>query len=244
MRNIKLTISYDGTRYKGWQIQKNGNTVQKEISKAAKKIFNSNHTVVGSSRTDSGVHAKGQVANIKTSSDIPAEKITLAFNRILPKDIAIVKCEEVDLDFHSQFLAKSKHYSYKILNSRGKDPFSEKYSWKVPYKLNIAAMKREAKVLEGRHDFKSFQAKDRKDKNTVREIYSISINKRGPLVNIDIKGNGFLYNMVRNIVGTLVDTGRGYLPEGSMEKILKNKDRRTAGPTAPPKGLFLLNIKY
>jgi len=244
MHNFKLIISYDGTNYQGWQIQKNGITVQETIEKAIYRLFNENIKIIGSSRTDSGVHAKFQVANFKIKTQLTCQKIKLALNKYLPVDIVILKVEEVSLDFHSRFDAKEKNYKYYILNSRDKDPFKDKYSWQVPYELDILKMGKEANCLIGEHDFKSFKAKDKKEKQSIRKIYDITIKKKFSFIEIQIKGNGFLYNMVRNIVGTLVDIGRGYLSIGSMKNILKNKDRTFAGPTAPAKGLFLEKILY
>ena len=242
--NIKLTIAYDGTHFKGWQRQANGKTIQGEIEKAIEKVFGKHHVLYGASRTDSGVHAKAQVANFKINSSIPTSKIPTALNACLSEDIAIIKAEEAGADFHSRFDAKIKHYRYFILNSRNRDPFNEKYSWRVPYKLNVPLVRKEAKVLIGKHDFKSFQATDKIERSSVRKISRLSIKKEKNQLIVDIEADGFLYNMVRNIVGTLVDIGRGYLPEGSMKKILKAKDRTKAGPTAPAKGLFLVEAKY
>ena len=244
MRNIKLTISYDGTNYKGWQVQKNGWTVQAEIEHAIMEIFGKRHRVHGAGRTDAGVHAKAQVAHFKAPPAILVEKIPTALNAILPEDVAIIHAEEVPPDFHSRFDAGSKRYRYCVLNSRCRDPFSEKYSWRVPYRLDIPLMEKEASFLLGRHDFKSFQARDKRERISVREIFHIDIKKKKTFLTIDIEADGFLYNMVRNIVGTMVDIGRGYFPPGSMRKILKNRDRTTAGPTAPAKGLFLVEVKY
>jgi tRNA pseudouridine38-40 synthase len=245
-RNIKLTISYDGTGYKGWQLQANGRTVQEELEKAVKKVFKKHYRLHGASRTDAGVHAKAQIANFKIAPSlaIPAGKIPAALNAHLPEDIAVNRTEEVSPEFHARFDAKSKHYKYYILNSRQRDPFSEKHAWRVPYKLNVSLMKREASALLGKHDFKSFQAKDKKERSSRRRILRLDVVKKKPFIIIDIAADGFLYNMVRNIVGTLVDISRGYLPEGSMRRILKSKDRTQAGPTAPAKGLFLIDVKY
>ncbi|MFH1798947.1 MAG: tRNA pseudouridine(38-40) synthase TruA [Candidatus Omnitrophota bacterium] len=244
MRNIKLTIAYDGTNYKGWQAQKNGLAVQEVIEGALTKICQKRCRVYGASRTDAGVHARGQSANFKTLSTIPLAKIPKAFNSFLPRDVAIIRAEEVTPDFHAQFNAKAKHYRYYIFNSIQRDPFKEKYSWNMPYKLNTPLMKKEAKALLGKHDFKSFQAKDKRQRTSVREIFNITIKKRESFLIIDIEGDGFLYNMARNIVGTLVEIGRGYFPPGSMKRVLINKDRALAGPTAPAKGLFLMEVKY
>ncbi|MBD3379659.1 MAG: tRNA pseudouridine(38-40) synthase TruA [Candidatus Omnitrophica bacterium] len=244
MRTIKLTIAYDGTRYNGWQVQKNGNTVQAELERAIEKAAKRRSRVHAAGRTDAGVHAKGQVAHYTGSSDIPSGKIPVAVNTFLPRDIAILKAEEVSSGFHSQYDAKSKLYSYYIFNSRRRDPFRERYSWRVPYELDIPLMRREAGMLLGRQDFKCFQARDKRERTSVRDILSVGIKRKGTTVRIDIEADGFLYNMVRNITGTLVDSGRGYLPEGSVEEIIGSKDRTKAGPTAPPQGLFLMKVRY
>ena len=244
MRNIKLTIAYDGTEYCGWQIQKNGKTLQETIEKAIKKTFSENRRVQGASRTDAGVHARGQVAHFKIKKDVAAEKISAALNQNLPNDIVILKSEEVSEEFHSQYDAKTKTYLYYLHNSKIRDIFKDKYCWRVPYKLNINCMKKEAKVLLGEHDFKAFQATRKIEKNSIRTIISIKITKNKDIVVFEISGNGFLYNMVRNIVGTLVDFGRGYFAPSEMKKILSGKDRKKSGPTAPAKGLFLEKIVY
>ncbi|NQT32681.1 MAG: tRNA pseudouridine(38-40) synthase TruA [Candidatus Omnitrophica bacterium] len=244
MRTIKLTISYDGTNYRGWQLQKNGWTLQAEIEKAIKKVFKKHHRLYAAGRTDTGVHARGQVAHFKTAGTVPAGKIKTALNSFLPEDIAIIKSEEVPGDFHARFNAKKKHYRYYITTSRKRDPFGERYLWRIPYDLDVSLMRSEARKLLGTHDFRSFQASEKKERSSVRRITKIDIKKNGSQISIDIEADGFLYNMVRNIVGTLVDIGRGYSPPGSMQKILKSKDRREAGPTAPAKGLFLAEVKY
>ena len=246
MRNIKLTISYDGTDFNGWQVQPRGRTVQGEIEKAIGKVFGKPHRLHAASRTDAGVHAEKQVANFKAalSSTIPASKISTALNTHLPDEIAVISAEEVSPEFHSRFDAKSKHYRYYIINGRQRNPFSEKYAWRVPYELDVSLIKKEARILLGRHDFKSFQARDKRERHSVRKMSRISVTKKNSFLMIDMEADGFLFNMVRNITGTLVDIGRGYLPEGSMRSILKKKDRTQAGPTAPPKGLFLLSVKY
>lgn len=244
MRNIKLTIAYDGTRYAGWQIQKNAKTIQGEIEKALKKIFKQKVRVIGAGRTDSGVHARAQVANFTIAR--PGCATVNALNANLPEDIRVIEEKQVPLKFHARFDAKSKIYRYTILNSRIDDPFLCNYYYKFPHELNTLLMKKETKVLLGLHDFKSFQAKSASSgvKSTARTIKKISIKKEKDLVHIDIEANGFLHNMARNIAGTLIEVGRGYLPEGSMRKILSSKDRTKAGPTAPAKGLTLLEVKY
>ena len=165
MRNIKITIAYDGTAYNGWQYQDNGITIQGEIEKAIRKVFGKRHVLYGAGRTDAGVHACAQTANFKISSFIPAKSISDALNTFLPCDIAVMKAVEVPIDFHSQYAAKKKHYRYHIFNSHGRDPFKEKYAWRSGYKLNLSLMRREAECLIGKHDFKSFQAKDKKERS-------------------------------------------------------------------------------
>ena len=244
MRNIKLIISYDGTGYCGWQLQKNGKTVQEAIEKSIQKTFSEKRRVHGASRTDAGVHAKGQVAHFKIKADVPVKNISPALNQNLPNDIVVLKAEEVSENFHSQYDAESKTYVYYLHNSKIRDLFKDKYCWKVPYKLNVSNMRKEAKVLLGKHDFKAFQAAIKIEKNSVRTIKSITIRKSKETIVFEILGTGFLYNMARNIVGTLVEFGRGYFAEGKMKKILSGKDRTKAGPTAPAKGLFLEKIYY
>lgn len=244
MRNIKLTIAYDGTAYKGWQVQNNQRTIQQELEKAIFALFGGKHTLYGASRTDAGVHALAQVANFKTISRIHVSKIPLALNSLIPEDIVVKKAEEPDLDFHSRFAATSKIYRYDIYNSKSRDPFRERYSCRVPYVLDVPLMRAEADFLKGRHDFRSFQASDKRERSSVRTIRNIEVKKKGRNVTIHVEGDGFLYNMVRNIAGTLIDIGRGYLSPGSVRRILSSGDRTKAGPTAPAKGLFLVKVKY
>lgn len=246
MPNICLTIAYDGTKYAGWQIQKNAGTIQCEIERALRKILNEKVRLIASGRTDAGVHARGQVANFKTNKHFPLARLQDALNARLSKDISIVKIKEAHASFHSQYSAKSKIYRYTILNNAIGDPLSRNYYWKIPHKLDFSLLKKEAKVLIGRHDFKSFQAKSGLSpiKNTRRTIKRLSVRKKGRFLHLDIEANGFLRNMARNIVGTLVEIARGRFPANSMKKILLSRDRRKAGPTAPAKGLMLLKVKY
>ena len=244
MYTVKLTIAYDGTEYRGWQLQKNGNTVQAELEKAIENVLGSHRRVHSSSRTDAGVHAKGQVAHFSSPVEIPGEKIPGALNGFLPKDISVVKAEYVADNFHSRFDAKSKHYRYYMITGRERDPFRERYSWRVPYKINDKAMKEAAKVLVGKHDFRSFQASDKKERSSVRTVSRLELSRKQGFLLLDIEADGFLYNMVRNITGTLVDFGRGYCSNGEMQKILRSRDRARSGPTAPAAGLFLLEVRY
>jgi len=261
-RNIKLTIEYDGTNFCGWQIQtarkgsrqqsshQKHRTVQEEIEKALKKIFKHNLLLTGSGRTDSGVHALGQVAHFKTHSSMPITEMQNALNANIPDDIAIIKIEEVPLNFHAQYSVKSKTYRYTILNTAARCAQQRHFCLYYPYKLNIQRMKEEAKNLIGRKNFQSFTASDpakrkaNKRESTIRTITRLTITKKGSNLIFDIEANGFLYKMVRNIVGTLLEVGRGKLTNGSIKRILSKKDRNAAGNTAKPWGLTLLKVRY
>ncbi len=255
MRNIKLLIEYDGTGFSGWQIQNSSKaqrkptkerarTVQGTLEKALRKVLGRKTQLVASGRTDSGVHAKGQVANFKTNSKIPAENLRKALNGNSPDDVVVLKAEEVSLKFNSRFSAKSKLYRYTILNSTTRYALGRDYFYQVPYRLDVKVMKKETKALLGRRNFKSFKATDKKEITTIRNIKTIDVSKEKDFIYVDIEANGFLYNMARNIVGTLIEVGRGKFPPGSTKRILKQKDRTKAGPTVPAKGLCLMKVKY
>lgn len=245
MRNILLTIEYDGTNYCGWQIQKpRFKTIQQTIRDALKKILQEDILLVGASRTDAGVHARAQKANFKTKNKINLRKLKEALNGNLPVDIRVKTVQEVALDFHAQFFALEKRYRYTILNKRFSSPFLDRYVNLIKTPLDIKLMRKEARILLGRHDFSSFQGSSRIAKSPIRRIKKIKINKKGAIITIDIVADGFLYNMVRNIAGTLIEIGRGRFKKGSMNNILASKDRKKAGPTAPAKGLCLESIKY
>ncbi len=247
IRNIKLTLEYDGTNFNGWQIQDpKKRTVQGEIEKVLSQIFKKKCRLIGSGRTDSGVHAKAQVANFKTNSTMTPGQILKALNAWLPEDIAITNAEEVSLNFHAQYSAKSKTYRYSILNRATRFALDRHFSFFYSYPLNLNLMHREIKTLLGKKDFKSFQAMDiaRLEKNTTRTIKKIQIKKSVDFIYIDIEADGFLYKMIRNIVGTLLEIGSGRRPPGSMKKILEKKNRQLAGQTAPALGLCLLEVKY
>jgi tRNA pseudouridine38-40 synthase len=243
-RNIRLTIKYDGTHYSGWQFQKNANTIQAVMKEALEKITGEKVNLIASGRTDSGVHAKAQVANFKTGSKLPLKKIWMALNSNLPRDIVVFKMEDVDPKFNAQHAAISKTYRYTIANTNFVDPFIRRYAAKCFYKLDISLMRKAAKCLIGKHDFKSFQAKDNHERNSVRVIKNIRIEKDGDLVYIDIEADGFLYNMVRNIAGTLIEVGRCKYTVDSVKKMLNERDRSTSGPKAPAEGLCLIKVKY
>lgn len=245
MRNIKLTIRYDGTNYSGWQSQKNARTIQDTIQKAVRQLTGGRKAVViASGRTDAGVHALAQIANFRTSSKIPLKNLRLALNTILPDDIVVFHAEEVGRKFNSQKNARSKLYRYTIYNKEFMDPFLKAFASKCFFKIDVKLMRRGAKYLVGCHDFTSFQTKDGEGKNAVRTIKYIKIEKNGDLIYIDIEADGFLYNMIRNIVGTLIEVGRGKFRAGHVMEILKKRDKRSCGPTAPARGLMLVKVRY
>lgn len=244
MRNIKLTIQYDGTAYHGWQTQKNAVTVQETLENAIAKIIGAKPQLTGCSRTDTGVHAEMFTANFKSETKIPCEKFPLAVNTYLPADIVCLAAEDAHPDFNARFCAKGKRYTYYIQNSRFPDVFKVNYAWHFPYKLDIDAMKRASHAFLGEHDFIGFAASGFTVKTTVRTIYSLDVEKVGDLVKITVCGNGFLYNMVRIIAGTLAFVGCGKINADDMPDIIASCDRKRAGITAPPQGLFLSEVYY
>ena len=244
MKRIKLTIAYDGTNYCGWQVQPNGITIEEVINKALSKLTGEEILVIGASRTDSGVHAMGNVAVFDTETTIPPEKIGIALNQRLPEDIVITKSEEVPLDFHPRYCDCSKTYEYHIVNTRIPVPTKRLTNWFVSYELDIDKMRQAASYLVGEHDFVSFCNVRTDVENTVRTITALDVIENGNEITIRITGNGFLYNMVRIIVGTLIRVGRGFYTPEKVKEILEAKDRKAAGVTAPAHGLMLMNIEY
>lgn len=244
MKRIKLIVSYDGTGYCGWQVQPNGITVEEVLNKALQKLTGEDIHVIGASRTDSGVHALGNVAVFDTETTIPADRIAAALNQRLPEDIVIRSSEEVPGDFHPRYCDCTKTYEYRILNAKIPVPTMRHTHYFVSYDLNIEDMRQAASYLVGEHDFVSFCNIRTDVENTVRTVYSLDIEKQGEEMIVRITGNGFLYNMVRIIVGTLVRVGRGFYPPEKVKEILEAKDRKAAGVTAPPQGLYLVGIRY
>lgn len=244
MKRVKLTVAYDGTKYCGWRIQPNGITVEEVLNRKLSGMTGEEIVVIGASRTDSGVHARGNVAVFDTESPIPAERMAYALNRRLPEDIVIVKSEEVPLDWHPRYCDCEKTYEYHIWNSEVPDPTKRHTTYHVSYKLDIEKMRQAAQYLIGEHDFVSFCSIHRNVKTTVRTIYQLDIEKHHEDLTIRIRGNGFLYNMVRIIVGTLLRVGRGYYTPEQVKEILEAKNREAAGVTAPPQGLMLMEINY
>ena len=245
-RNIKLVISYNGAAYHGWQRQAIGfDTVQLQVESVAGRVVGHPVTIFGASRTDAGVHAQGQVANFYSKNfAIPLTGLRRAMNSKLPKDIAIRSAVEVPDGFHSSRSACGKTYRYRIHVGPTRPVMLHKQVYHYWRTLDLPRMREATTRLVGTHDFVGFASSAEDRATTVRTIYRCDVADAGQETHVTVEGNGFLYNMVRNIVGTLVDIGRGYLPPGSMKKILKKKDRTSAGPTAPAKGLFLIKVKY
>ncbi len=244
MKRIKLTIAYDGTNYCGWQVQPNGITVEEVLNKALQKLTGEEILVIGASRTDSGVHALGNVAVFDTDTTIPPQRIAMALNQRLPEDIVIVKSEEVASDFHPRYCDCYKTYEYHIINTRIPIPTKRLTNYFVSYDLNLVNMRKAAAYLVGEHDFVSFCNVRTDVENTVRTVTALDILQNDNEITIRITGNGFLYNMVRIIVGTLIRVGRGFYAPEKVQEILEAKDRKAAGVTAPAHGLMLTEINY
>lgn len=244
MKRVKLTVAYDGTNYHGWQVQPNGNTIEAELNRHLSELLREEIRVTGASRTDAGVHALGNVAVFDTAARMPAEKISYAMNTRLPADIRIQESCEVAPDFHPRFCAAVKTYEYRILNRRFPDPTKRLYSYFYYYPLDVERMRAAAAYLVGEHDFQSFCTMKPEMENTVRRIYSLDIEKEGDVILLRVTGNGFLYNMVRIIAGTLIRVGGGFFSPEDMQTILEGKNRKLAGETARPEGLTLVEIRY
>lgn len=244
MRRIKLTVAYDGTNYHGWQFQPGSPTIEGELNKHLSELFKEEITVIGASRTDSGVHALCNVAVFDTEARIPAERVAYALNQRLPEDIRIRKSEEVACDFHPRKQATRKTYEYKILNEEFLNPVERLYAHFTYVPLDEKKMQEAAKYLIGEHDFQSFCAAGSTAETTVRTIYDISVERNGNMISIKVTGNGFLYNMVRIIAGTLMEVGKGRFSPMQVEEILEAKNRTKAGPTAPAKGLMLYRYQF
>ncbi|MEA4923323.1 MAG: tRNA pseudouridine(38-40) synthase TruA [Eubacteriaceae bacterium] len=249
-RNLLLTISYDGTPFSGWQRQPGRSTVQGEIEKALSVLCAAQVKVDGTSRTDAGVHALGQRAGFSGGFAIPTGNIKFALNNLLPGSIRIKKVEEKPEGFHARYDCKGKKYIYKIINSKEKDPFMRNFCYYVGDDLDAAAMRKAAEYIKGEHDFKCFQAAGgKKLETTVRTVTDIEIKEydkceHGREIEIHVSGDGFLYNMVRIIAGTLVDVGRGKIDPDGTKKIIEGRDRGNAGHTAPAGGLYLAEVYY
>jgi len=244
MRNIKLTIEYDGTNFSGWQVQKDKRTIEQELENALEKILKENVKVIGSGRTDAGVHAMGQVANFTTDKTIKPEELLCALNTLLPFDIVVVNVEDVEQDFNARITAKAKHYRYVINNAKFPSALNANREYHFKYFLDTESMRLAANDLKGKHDFKAFMAAGSTVKDTIREIYDINVTRLGSRVVIDVIGNGFLCNMVRIIVGTLLDVGSGKSDICVIKNMIETGDRNIGGRTVGPEGLYLVEVKY
>ncbi len=241
---IMLIVSYDGTGYCGWQRQKNGLTVQQVLEEAVEKLTGKKTTVTGSGRTDSGVHAKAQVAHFTTDATIPPEKFYLALNAVLPADIKVVKSRLADESFHARFSAKKKTYSYNFYFSDVVLPLNDRYACRVEEGLDFAAMTLASNALCGEHDFAAFRGVGSLVKDTVRTIYDVTFKKLGGGFSVFVTGNGFLYNMVRVIAGALIAVGKGEITVGDIESALSTGERNKAFKTMPANGLILEKVEY
>lgn len=244
IKRVFMRIAYDGTNYCGWQIQDNAITIEEVINRELSSLLNEDIRVIGASRTDSGVHALGNVAVFDTSTRIPGEKISFALNQRLPNDIRIQESKEVDQGFHPRYCNSIKTYEYKILNRTFPMPTERLYSHFVYMKLDVEKMRQAAAYIVGQHDFKSFCSSHSQVENTVRTVYSVNISRDGDMIKILISGNGFLYNMVRIIVGTLMKVGLNVYPPEHVKDIIEAKDRGQAGHKAPACGLTLIKLEY
>ena len=244
MRNIKLEIEYDGKDFNGWQKQPTKLNIQGEIERAIEIVTGEKVELIASGRTDAGVHSLGQIANFKTDSKLPIEKFPVALNSKLKKSIRIQKAEEMDERFHSRYNCKQKTYRYIINNSKEGSAIYRNLEYHIPVKLNIKDMKKAIKYFEGEHDFKGFKASGTSSKSSVRKIYKAEIKEDEQRIIIELTGNGFLYNMVRIIAGTIVDVGLGKIKPDEIPEIIKSKDRTRAGKTLPPYGLYLVKVNY
>lgn len=242
--NVKLNLQYDGTNYHGWQIQPRDITVQSVLTRAVAELTAERVNIIGCGRTDSGVHAIDYVCNFETQTTIPVDKLPYAINSHLPDDIICKRAEAVADDFRANQSAKKKTYLYRILNTGFNNAFLKNYTWHYKYPLDVSKMQEAAKAFLGEHDFIGFASAGFTVKTTVRTIYSLDVRRDRDIVEIEICGNGFLYNMVRIIAGTLAYMGNGKLDYKDAEEIIASRDRARAGITAPPQGLFLKEVFY
>lgn len=242
---VKLIVSYDGTNYHGWQIQPNGITIQEVINTTLRELLGEQIETIGASRTDSGVHSLGNVCVFDTNTRMPAEKICYALNQRLPEDIVVLDSCEVPEDFHPRFSKSRKTYEYRILNRKFKDPTRRLDTHFFHYDLDVEKMHQAAQYLVGEHDFASFCASGAQSETTVRTIYSCDVTRDDKdIITIRVTGNGFLYNMVRIIAGTLIKVGDGEIAPEQMQEIISAADRSKAGPTAPANGLTMIGLEY
>ena len=243
-KNLKLTVAYDGSAYHGFQRQANAMTVQQVLEETLTALLGEAIVVAGAARTDAGVHAYGQVISFRTNSRVPVERIPIAMQGMLPRDIAVLDAQEVDAAFHARFAATGKLYRYRILNSPAPDPLQRNYVWQMPRAVEVPAMQNALQYLVGEHHFGAFQSAGSSAKNPVRTLYAATCTSQGEILEFHFHGNGFLYHMVRNIVGTVVDVGTKKISLTDFQRIFDGRDRRKAGATAPGAGLYLLKVFY
>ncbi len=243
-RNLRLDLEYDGTRYHGWQRQKNALTLQGTIESALARLTGEQVHLIGSGRTDAGVHAKGQVANFHTLSSLPLRAFVQGLNSLLPPDIAVLSAAEVPPEFHARKSARAKTYEYQILQRPVRSPLNLRYVWQVAGPLAVPALEEAARLLVGEHDFAAFQASGSGLRTTRRRVLAAGWRRQGELLIFRITATGFLRGMVRSLVGTLVQIGGGKRPVAHLAELLTRPERRLVGPTAPPQGLFLVEVSY
>jgi len=244
MRTLKLVLEYDGFDYCGWQVQGDAPTIQGALEAALGKILGQAGRVSGAGRTDAKVHALGQVASFRCASDIPAAALQRALNSVLPRDVVVHDVQDVAADFHARFSALGKVYAYRILNRPVRAPLRLRYVWHIPQALDVSAMALAGTYLQGTYDFTSFQATGSAVKTAERTLMELAVTRDGDEIVLSCTANGFLRHMVRNIVGTLVEVGRGERLPADLKRILDGRDRRLAGVTAPPQGLCLMQVLY
>ena len=244
MRNLLVTIAYDGSAYHGWQVQKNAVTVQEVFQNALERLIGERPDVKGCSRTDSGVHARAYCISFKTESSIPCRNIVSGLNTYLPRDIAVLSCSEAGDDFHARYSVLSKQYVYIVHNSRIRDPFLKDRAFHYPVRIDEELLNKEAQAFVGTHDFSGFCSSRSDVEDTVRTVYSFSVARRGSEVAFTVEADGFLYNMVRIMVGTLLFVNEGKIPPGTLAGVIASKERARAGKTAPACGLYLNAVKY
>jgi tRNA pseudouridine38-40 synthase len=244
MRTLKLVLEYDGFDYCGWQVQSAAPTIQGIVEEALGKLLGERVRVSGAGRTDAKVHALGQVASVRCTSDISVTALQRALNSLLPRDVVIHDVQDVPSDFHARFSALGKIYAYRILNRPVRAPLRLRYAWHIPQPLDVTGMSVAGTYLQGTHDFASFQAAGSEVKTTERTLTELTVTSNGDEIVFSCTANGFLRHMVRNIVGTLVEVGRGARLPADIKRILDGRDRRLAGATAPPQGLYLVRVLY
>ena len=244
MTSLKLTLEYDGSGFVGWQVQAQGRSVQQELERGVERLCAERIRVTGAGRTDAGVHARGQVASLRTARELPLKAWTAGLNALLPPDLACVKAEVAPEGFDARRWARGKRYVYTILQTALRSPLRRGRAWEIRRPLDVSAMRRAAPALLGTHDFSALRAADCPARTTVREMRTLEIEQAGPSIRITVEATAFLKHMVRNIVGTLVEVGHGRRPPDSLPALLEGRDRKRAGPTAPAHGLVLDEVFY